>query len=368
MAKPKKEKKTATQQLKSYTKSIKSLTPDYKEKYFKGKYTPTPFESSYVPTEFVDNYEPVEYNDSYNPEQYDSKYMPQIEERMNALNNWNYDPLQDASYQALAKVYGARGNLAAKNSLADAAALNGGMGTSYAVSAAQQARNQYNQELAALIPDLEQASYERQQSGLNNLMALDESQYGRFSDDQARQLQSKQFGLDVAGYNEGNRQFKANYGLDVAGFNEGNKQFAANYDLDVAKFNDDMNRFKFSSLLDAYGANQTERQFGATYDYNRASDAVSSAFNMPSFRAGLNALKKPTTGTGGGGGSSRGGGGYTNAISGGNTIGGGGGPTPDDTRQSIITKHVDKYGNKTSPYSLITVKEKNKKSGVRLVK
>lgn len=253
---------TATQQYKNKIKSYSSMVPDYEEQYFEGGYVPETFVSQYTPTVFEDNYEPVEYTDSYTPEQYESKYMPEIEQRMNALNNWSYDPLQDASYQALAKVYGARGNIAAKNTLADAAALNGGFGSSYAVSAAQQARNQYNQELAALIPDLEQASYERQQAGLNNLMALDESQYGRFSDDQSRQLQSKQFGLDVAGYNEGNRQFKANYGLDVAGFNEGNKQFQANYDLDVFKTNEANRQFAAQFGLDAYGANQQERQFG----------------------------------------------------------------------------------------------------------
>ena len=288
---------------------------------------------------------------------------------MNAVNNWNYDPLQDASYQALAKIYGARGNTAAKNTLADAAALNGGFGTSYAVSAAQQARNQYNQELASLVPQLEQASYERQQAGLNNLMALDESQYGRFSDDQSRQLQGKQFGLDVAGYNEGNRQFKANYGLDVAGFNEGNKQFSANYDLDVARFNDDMNRFKFSSLLDAYGANQGERHFGYTADYDRASSALSSAFNMPSFRAGLNSLKGNKTGSGGSSGGRRSGGGGGGGYSGGGSGSGGGGGTPnyDSTRQSVIMGSGKNGKNVRNAKGLTTIKEKNKRSGGRVI-
>jgi hypothetical protein len=119
---------------------------------------------------------------AYTPQTYASVYQPQIDEAMNKVTNWNYDPMQDANYQALAKVYGARGNTAAKNSMADAAALNGGYGTSYAVSAAQQARNQYNQELASLIPDLEANAYNRAQTTLQAYRDADDTAYGRFRD------------------------------------------------------------------------------------------------------------------------------------------------------------------------------------------
>lgn len=113
---------------------------------------------------------------------YESKYGDQLAGALNKVVNWNYNPMNDANYQALAKIYGARGNQAAKNSLADAAALNGGYGTSYAVSAAQQARNQYNQELAALIPDLEQTAYTRAQGTLGALREADDTDYGRWRD------------------------------------------------------------------------------------------------------------------------------------------------------------------------------------------
>ena len=113
---------------------------------------------------------------------YDSKYGDQLDSALNTVVNWKYDPMQDASYQALAKVYGARGNRAAKDTLADAASLNGGYGTSYAVSAAQQARNQYNQELASLIPDLESTAYQRAQGTLGALRDADDTDYGRFRD------------------------------------------------------------------------------------------------------------------------------------------------------------------------------------------
>lgn len=119
---------------------------------------------------------------AYVPQTYTSQYGTQIDAALNNITNFQYNPLQDASYQALAKVYGARGNIAAKDTLADAASLNGGMQTSYAVSAAQQARNQYNQELAAMIPELESNAYNRAQTTYNALRDADDTAYGRFRD------------------------------------------------------------------------------------------------------------------------------------------------------------------------------------------
>ena len=113
---------------------------------------------------------------------YTPKYGEQVESALNNVVNWKYDPMNDANYQALAKIYGARGNQAAKDTLADAASLNGGYGTSYAVSAAQQARNQYNQELAGLIPELEATAYQRATGTLGALRDADETDYGRWRD------------------------------------------------------------------------------------------------------------------------------------------------------------------------------------------
>lgn len=142
-------------------------------------------------TDSAPKYDPMEYVSAaavpaapvtYSPGTYNSQYQGQLNSALDKVTNWEYDPLQDASYQALAKIYGARGNIAAKDSLADAAALNGGYGTSYAVSAAQQARNQYNQELAGYIPDLENAAYNRATGALSALRDADDTAYGRFRD------------------------------------------------------------------------------------------------------------------------------------------------------------------------------------------
>ena len=136
----------------------------------------------YNPISYTQAQAPASAPAAFTPGTYVSQYGDQLNSALQKITNWSYDPMQDANYQALAKVYGARGNQAAQDTLGEAAALNGGLQSSYAVSAAQQARNQYNQELAALIPELEQNAFNKAQTTYNALMDADESAYGRFRD------------------------------------------------------------------------------------------------------------------------------------------------------------------------------------------
>ena len=145
-------------------------------------------------------YNPISYIKAANPGTYTSAYTNQINAARNQLMNFKYDPMQDARYQALAQIYGARGNQAAQDTLGDAAALNGGYGTSYAVSAAQQARNQYNQELASLVPDLEQNAYERMANNYNLLMDADTTAYQRYRDQVADYQWGKGYDTDIYQY------------------------------------------------------------------------------------------------------------------------------------------------------------------------
>ena len=377
---------SALKTLKKAVNTMSKMQPTYTASYYSGSYKPTEYtgtynaqhytgptyqasqyKSNYTPTEFKNNYQAQQYNDTYNPEQYQSKYMPQIEDTLNKVTNWSYDPMQDASYKALASVYAAKGNQAAKNTLGDAAALNGGYGTSYAVSAAQQARNQYNQELASYIPQLEQNAYQRAQTSLDALQNMDNSMYNRFSDDQTRQLQSKQFGLDVEQYNEANRQFAANLGLDydklnneekrfveqnaqnvwsmnnderyraaqnaldIFGVNTGIDQFAANYGLDVAQFNEG-NRWNAAQFdLDTYLANQGERQFGYKSQADNATAALQNAYDYLAWKE----AQKGGSGGGGGGGRRSGGGG---------SYGGGGSTSSGMTAQDLLNAAKNSSG------------------------
>lgn len=122
---------------------------------------------------------------------YVSQYASQIKALADKVGNrqeFSYNPLEDANYQNLAKVYNANGMKAMQDTLGQTAALNGGFNSSWATSAAAQARNDYNQQLAALIPELEKNAYDRYAnnyqmdiSGLGALQGLDDSAYNQFN-------------------------------------------------------------------------------------------------------------------------------------------------------------------------------------------
>lgn len=119
---------------------------------------------------------------SYQAPTFESKYGSQLDSALNNVTNFKYDPLQDASYRQLAKSYNQLGNQAARNTMGEVAALNGGYGSSYAATAANQQRSQYNQQLAAMIPDLEDRAYNRATGTLNALRDADNTDYGRYRD------------------------------------------------------------------------------------------------------------------------------------------------------------------------------------------
>lgn len=128
-----------------------------------------------------------------NKDPFKSAYSEQIaalvQKAQDNTANFKYDPMTDVSYQALVKEYARLGDRANENTLANQAALTGGRASTYAVSAAAQAQNQYNQALTDKIPELERLAYDRfnadRNYGLNllgTMKSLDDSAYNRFTD------------------------------------------------------------------------------------------------------------------------------------------------------------------------------------------
>lgn len=128
-----------------------------------------------------------------NKDPFKSAYSEQIaalvQKAQDNTANFKYDPMTDASYQALTKEYARLGDRANENTIANQAALTGGRASSYAVSAAAQAQNQYNQALTDKIPELERLAYDRfnadRNYGLNllgTMKSLDDSAFNRFTD------------------------------------------------------------------------------------------------------------------------------------------------------------------------------------------
>ncbi len=122
---------------------------------------------------------------------YADSYGSRIEEMLGQIQNrdpFSYDAASDPLYQQYAEQYTREGTRAMNDTLAAAASGAGGM-NSYAISAAQQANNNYMAQLGDKIPELQQLAYEMymqdydQQLGeLNLLRSMGETEYGRYRD------------------------------------------------------------------------------------------------------------------------------------------------------------------------------------------
>ncbi len=85
---------------------------------------------------------------------------------------FEYDLEADPVYSAYRKQYLREGDRAYQNAIAQAAASSGGVPSSYALGAAQQAQNYYNAQLTDMIPTLEENAYQRYLNDFNNALTL----------------------------------------------------------------------------------------------------------------------------------------------------------------------------------------------------
>ena len=123
---------------------------------------------------------------------YDSQYSSQIDALLNSILNreeFSYDYTTDPTYLAYEDKYRRLGERAREDTLGDVAGLTGGYASSWAVNAASQAQNDYNQQLSDIIPTLYDAAYNRYMDeynmDANNLglvMGVDDMYYGRYRD------------------------------------------------------------------------------------------------------------------------------------------------------------------------------------------
>lgn len=131
----------------------------------------------------------------YQAPEYEDKYGGKIDELMGAMQNrgdFSYNAESDPSYQAYRKQYLREGQRAAQNTMAQASAMTGGRPSSYAVTAAAQAQNNYNAQLTDKIPELYNQAYNRYIQEFQNqaqmtqmLQNQQQYDYNRFSQDRA---------------------------------------------------------------------------------------------------------------------------------------------------------------------------------------
>lgn len=126
------------------------------------------------------------------PGEYQSPYASQIESLYDKVSNpekFSYDPNADPLYQMYADRYGQSARRSMNDTMADAAALTGGYGNSYAQAVAQQAYDEQMQGLNDALPTLYNQAYgeytDRQNQLLNQLKTAQDMEgtaYNRYRD------------------------------------------------------------------------------------------------------------------------------------------------------------------------------------------
>lgn len=183
---------------------------------------------------------------------YTSQESTQIDGLLNAILNrqpFSYDYKTDPAYLAYEDKYKRLGDRAREDTLGDVASLTGGMPSSWAVSAASQAQNDYNQQLSDVIPTLYDAAYNRyvtedsmKRSDLGLVMDVDDMNYGRYRDTVGDAWKQKEFDYGVYRDNVGDSQWEK-------GFDQ--QQESIDWGVTVDKWNmkTDEEKTRFDNLM-----------------------------------------------------------------------------------------------------------------------
>ena len=130
------------------------------------------------------------------PADYRSQWQTQLEEILRQISSrepFTYDPAADPLYGAARDNYQRQGRLAMADTMGQAAALTGGYGNSYAVTAGQQAYQNQLGKLSDLLPQLYQLAlsrYDRAGEALQNrysaIASQEDRDYDRYRDSVSR--------------------------------------------------------------------------------------------------------------------------------------------------------------------------------------
>lgn len=189
----------------------------------------------------------------------------------NAYNNvlnygdFSYDYTTDPLYDVYAKEYTREGRRASEDALAQAAAMTGGVPSSYANMVGQQAGNYYASQLADKIPELRAQAYNEYQNAYNQLLSKynvanghDQFDYGVYSDKLNRDYKEYldklnfDYGVYRDNYNDAYKHWgdklAFDYGLYSDDYNRAYNQWQDEVNLDHA-----INNENYQRLLDTYG-------------------------------------------------------------------------------------------------------------------
>lgn len=219
--------------------------------------------------------------------QWDAQLNATYDQIMNR-DPFSYNVNADALYQQYKDQYTQQGRNAMQDTMAQASAMTGGYGNSYAQTAGQQAYNTYLQQLNNVIPSLYDRAYQRYQDEGNNMLqrynlvkGRDDTDYGRYRDTMSDYYANREFD-----YNRYNNERNFDYG-------QFSDQRAFNYDLWNTLYGNDLN---------LYNANRSFWQDELWRERNADTESTSTSYS----ETGVPDDVAVASGGGGGGGRGRG--------------------------------------------------------------
>ena len=211
------------------------------------------------------------------PGEYQSKYLGLADEILNDYMNrgkFSYDLNGDVLYQQYKDKYVTQGKLASQDVMAQASAMTGGYGNSYAANVSNQAYQSSLQNLNDVVPELYQMAYSQyQQEGQDMLnkynlyMDRENTEYGRYRDDvndwtSEREYLSNQYNAerswDYSMYSD-NRNF--DYGVYSDNRKFAYDQYSADRNLAQTQYNADR-----SLAYDEYRNGIADEQWNKTFE------------------------------------------------------------------------------------------------------
>lgn len=154
-------------------------------------------------------------------------YQNQYNELLNTYvkrmqGDYSYDPNTDPNTKYYTAAYRREGQRAAQDTMGAIAAATGGIPSSYAAAAAQQASNYYAQQLADKYPELYQqaynnflSEYSRASDTLSQLSALEQNDYNKYLYDQQFKRQDRQEQREITQQQLENAYYEAQQKFDV---------------------------------------------------------------------------------------------------------------------------------------------------------
>ena len=216
------------------------------------------------------------------PERYGDRegYTGEVRQALDRLGNYrqfSYSPETDPLYSAYRKQYVREGDRAARDTLGSAAALTGGMPSSWAASAAQQAQNYYNAQLTDKIPELASLAYEiyadeyaREYDRLTALMEADAAEYSRWESDRDYRYAASRDEIEDARYAD-----------ELAYSRQQDREAAERYadELAYSRGRDEIEDARYADEL-AYSRQQDREaaeRYAAEFAYEQQRDSVADA-------------------------------------------------------------------------------------------